>query len=299
MLKQNENLTDRLLRGVLAEALFVVGYFWLAGAWQAVAYVLGAAMLITSVTGFCSLYLVMGVDTKKSFAAPRKYFITGLVAVLVVLPLAGSYASSFFSKKFFLEDFNYMNNYYKQALFNTGQEKRQESIDNYSQLVSAYAEFKDKYGKFRPVSLRRDKELTSDLIKVDNLIKDVETEVRSGDLKVAHTKLEEVRPLWQDIFKRNGYSMLAVALVDFHDSMEKMLDPASAGNAQGVQDAYADADSKLKAVEEEASDDEIKAIRKNLDQLLELAKGQANKDELAKQVAELKSSFVKVYLKRG
>lgn len=299
MLKQNENLTDRLLRGVLAEVFFITGYFWLAGVWQAVAYIMGAATLITALTGFCSVYSVAGVDTKKSFTAPKKYLIFGLAAVLVVLPLAGGYASSFFSKKFFLEDFNYMNNYYKQTLFNTGQEKRQESIENYNQLVSAYAEFKDKYAKFRPVSLRGDNKLTDDLERVDTLIKDVEAEVRSGDLKSAHTKLEEVRPVWQDVFKRNGYSMLAVTLVDFHDSMEKVLDPANAGNAQGVQDAYVDADLKLKAVEEEANDDEIKAIRNNLDQLLEMAKRQAGKEDLSKQAAALKSSFVKVYLKRG
>lgn len=298
MLKQNEGLSDRLLRGVLAEVFFIFGYFWLAGAWQVVAYVLGAAMLITALSGFCSVYLAVGVDTKKPFVVSKKYLI-GLVAFLVALPLAGGYASSFLSKKFFLEDFNHMNNYYKQALFNTGQENRPESIENYSQLVSAYAEFKDKYEIFRPVSLRGDKGLTGDLDKVEALINGVEIEVQNGDLKLAHTKLEAVRPIWQEMFKRNGYSMLAVTLVDFHDSMEKMLDPANVGNTQGIQDAYVDADQKMRAVEEEASDDEIKDIRKNLDRLLEMAKGQANKDDLAKQAATLKSSFVKVYLKRG
>ena len=48
-----------------------------------------------------------------------------LLALLAILALGalligGSYASMFFSRKLFLEDFNAMNGYYKQALFLTG-----------------------------------------------------------------------------------------------------------------------------------------------------------------------------------
>ncbi len=54
----------------------------------------------------------------------------------------------------------------------------------------------------------------------------------------------------------------------------------------------------MKLVEEEANDDEIKAIRAKLEELAALAKdGKA--DELSKKAAELKSTFIKVYLKRG
>ena len=56
--------------------------------------------------------------------------------------------------------------------------------------------------------------------------------VKTGDLQQAHLDLEKVRPVFQQLFKRNGFSMLAVALVDFHDSMELILDSANAKNAE-------------------------------------------------------------------
>jgi len=42
----------------------------------------------------------------------------------------------------------------------------------------------------------------------------------------------------------------------------------------------------------------MKAIRNNLEELLNLAKS-GNTESLSAKAAELKSSFVKVYLKRG
>ena len=52
--------------------------------------------------------------------------------------------------------------------------------------------------------------------------------VHTGDLHEAHLELEKVRPVFQEMFKRNGFSLLSVALVDFHDAMEVMLDAANA-----------------------------------------------------------------------
>jgi hypothetical protein len=66
----------------------------------------------------------------------------------------------------------------------------------------------------------------------------------------------------------------------------------------GDQLKYSDSDGKLKSVEQEANDDEIKAIRTKLEELFALAKdGKAG--DLSKKTAEIKSSFIKVYMKRG
>ena len=100
------------------------------------------------------------------------------------------------------------------------------------------------------------------------------------------------------MFKRNGFSMLSVALVDFHDDMERLLDAAGARDAGKLTALYAAASDKLKAVEAEANDEEVAAIRKNLDELNELAKA-SQSDALAEKADELKASFIKVYLTRG
>ena len=92
--------------------------------------------------------------------------------------------------------------------------------------------------------------------------------------------------------------MLAVSLVDFHDVMEKVIASADAKDATGVMTTYIEANDKLSAIEVEANDDEIKAIRKSLEEVKSLA--QENKMEgISEKAAELKSNFVKVYLKRG
>ncbi|MFA6194330.1 MAG: DUF2892 domain-containing protein [Patescibacteria group bacterium] len=298
MYQKNEGMLDRLIRAILAEAFFLLAWFWLGGAVQIISYVLSFLMALTATMGFCGLYKVLSFKTnKKSLKSPKIIF-SVFVVVFLAIAIAGSYYSSFFTRKIFLEDYNLMNNYYKQALFNTGQEKRLESIANYDALAVEYASFSRKYTSYHPQVISRDKNFNSDLMKVSLLITGLRDKVYMGDLKEAHANFEEVRPIFQDILKRNGFSMLAVYLVDFHDSMEKVIAEADNKNPGGVIETYAEANGKLMLVEEAANDDEIKTIRNNLEALLGLAQA-GNKEDLSARAAELKSSFVKVYLKRG
>jgi hypothetical protein len=296
---QNEHLLDRLVRGLLGEIFFLAAFFWFGGVWQIVFYFLGAVSLFTAATGFCALYKLIGFDTLKKYPGTLNNKITyALIAALIIILTVGTYYSNFFTRKIFLEDYNRMNNYYKQTLFNTGQDKRPESIDNYEKLAIEYKKFDDKYSAYHPYAIKGDSKFNSDLNDVAQKIVSAKDKVYNGDLPALHKDFELIRPIFQEMLKRNGFSMLAVSLVDFHDSMEIVIAPADAKNPRGVIDSYADANEKLKAVEEIANDDEIKAIRNNLEALLDMAKN--NKaEELSKKAAELKSSFVKVYLKRG
>ncbi len=297
---KNEGVLDRWLRIILSEVFFLLAFFWLGGVWQVIFYVLTIIMLVTGLTGFCGVYKIFGVSTNKTPVSKKQRTITiiSFVVMFVVIALAGSYFSNFFTKKFFLEDYNKMNQYYKQTLFYTGQGLRAESLDNYNKLVSEYAVFSSKYQGYHPYIISVDKQFNSDLVKVSNIISDLKENVNTGDLKLAHTSFEQVRPIFQDVLKRNGFSMLAVSLVDFHDAMEKLIAKADARDSAGVIEVYPEVSDKLKAVEEAANDTEIQLIRTKLDEVLSLAKeGKIN--DLSAKAAELKSSFVKVYLVRG
>jgi hypothetical protein len=92
--------------------------------------------------------------------------------------------------------------------------------------------------------------------------------------------------------------MLSVALVDFHDAMELMLDSSNAKDAAKTVGLYEQVNAKLQAIEAEANDAEIQAIRTQLDALYALAK-EGKSEALPAQADKLKTSFVKVYLKRG
>lgn len=296
-MKKNEGVLDRLVRVLLGEVFLLAGFFWLWGYWQVAAYVLALIMFVTAADGFCLIYKLFGINTNNGRPVSKTVkIIFGILFVLVAV--AGSYASDFFTKKFFLDDYNRMNNFYKQTLFNTGQDKRVESMENYERLVSEYEVFLEKYSRFQPYAVRSDKRFLPDIEEVHTIILSLRDKVYSGDLKLVHLDFEVIRPIFQDILKRNGFSMLQVYLVDFHDAMEKIIEAADAKNPDEIIVLYPGVDEKMRAIEEVANDDEIKKIRANLDEVLRLA-DEGLVDELSAKAAVLKSSFIKVYLVRG
>ena len=295
---KNESIVDRLIRIIIGELLLVVSFFWLSGLLQTILYTFSFVVFVTSFTGFCALYKVLGINTNKSNNKVSKIMLAVFVVLFFIILLAGSYYSVFSSKKFFLEDYNKMNQYYKQTLFYTGQNNRDESIKNYTQLVVEYNLFFEKYSKYHPYSISKDKQFNVDIENIKNIIISQKDGVIAGDLPIIHKNFEAVRPIFQDVFKRNGFSVLAVYLVDFHDAMEKILDEANAKSSGGIISVYGEVDSKLKTVEDISNDEERQNIRQTLEELLSTAK--ENKTEnLPIKAGELKSAFVKVYLKRG
>jgi hypothetical protein len=195
----------------------------------------------------------------------------------------------------FLEDFNSVNDPYKKTLFATGQANRNESVNNYENLTVALTAFQEKYKDFRPSEIKSDRLFSGDMMNVSGIISDVKDDVYTGNLTDAHSKLEEIRPIFQKILTRNGLLPLSVALVDFHDVMENVLDAADNKDAAKVLEVYPMADEKLRTVEAISSEPGIKAIRANLDDIMSLAK-ENKAEELPAKAGDLKTSYVKVYL---
>lgn len=295
---KNVGVLDRAIRLVLAVVLLLIAYFWTSGAVGNILYVLAGAMLVTSVFRFCGIYTLFKVNTCPVHEKVSLKAMIGLFLLLAAIGVAGVYGSIFFSKKFFLEDFATMNQFYKQTLFFTGQNNRDESVKNYEKLMTEYEAFYAKYSKYHPYRIASDTHFNQDILSIKEKIASLRTGVISGDLPFIHTEFETIRPIFQDILKRNGFSMLSVYLVDFHDVMEKVIAKADVKDAGGVLSVYSEANLALQTVESVANDSEIQTIRQKLEQVVASAKT-GNKEVLPAQAAELKSSFVKVYLKRG
>jgi hypothetical protein len=296
---RNTGTLDRFLR--LAGAILAAegGYFWLGSPWNWLAYAVAVILAATAALGFCPVYRLIGLAGGTGSRRPASPLRIGVMAViLLVLAVGGSYGSVFVTRKIFLEDFNAMNHFYKQALFLTGKNDRQQAIANFDQWKPAFATFKAKYSAYRPYALKGDTHLAEDFAAVDTIMATVEPVVRSGDLHEAHLELEKVRPIFQDLFKRNGFSLLAVALVDFHDAMETILAAANAKDAAQAIALYPAVSDKLKAVEAEENDAEIQDIRRMLDDLLAAAQA-GETDALPVRADALRSSFIRVYLKSG
>lgn len=299
MMKSNEGLFDRVARVSIGALTLVVGGFWLGGTPQIITYIGGVLLSITGFMGFCGLYALLKVQTCSRNEKPlsKKQF-SFLILLFVLILIGGGVISNTITKKKFLEEYGKMNGFYKQTLFLTGQNKRDEAIVNYESWKAEFTVFNTKYRTYKPYVLRNDREFSNDLSKVSKILLDSKVGVYSGDLSTTHKKLEEVRPLFQTMFKRNGFSLFALLLTDFHDAMEKNIEAADAKNSEEVIKTYAESNKLLIQIEQESQTEDIKAIRANLDGLLKLANMGKN-EELSKTAAKLKSSFVKVYLQRG
>ncbi|MDD4653145.1 MAG: hypothetical protein PHQ34_13075 [Methanothrix sp.] len=195
----------------------------------------------------------------------------------------------------FLQDFNQVNDPYKKTLFATGQGQRNESIKYYENLTESLMAFEEKYKDYRPQEIKSDTQFSGDMSNVSAIISGVKEEIYTGNLTEAHKVLEGVRPIFQGMLTRNNLLPLSVALVDFHDAMEIVLDAANKKDAAGVMEAYPKADERLKAVESINDESGIKAIRVNLDAVMNLAK-ENKTGELPAKAGDLKASYVIVYL---
>lgn len=66
LMKPNEGTTDRILRVIIGIITLVIGHFLLSGIVQTTVYIIGAVALITGTVGFCGLYTLLGISTRKT-----------------------------------------------------------------------------------------------------------------------------------------------------------------------------------------------------------------------------------------
>jgi hypothetical protein len=63
-MKKNMSTTDRLIRLIVAAAIFTMFYLEvITGVWGYVLLVLGLVLALTSIVGFCPLYKLLGINT--------------------------------------------------------------------------------------------------------------------------------------------------------------------------------------------------------------------------------------------
>ena len=65
MFQTNEGTADRIIRAVVGIALLWAAYAKLTGGWQIAVYAVGGIVVFTSITGFCLLYRLIGLDTRR------------------------------------------------------------------------------------------------------------------------------------------------------------------------------------------------------------------------------------------
>ncbi len=285
---------DKLIRLFLSILFVIIWYFWVSNSVKIILLIVGLILFFTVISSFCPLYTIFKINTTK-FNLKKVYFYS-IYILLIASLIAWIYGSIFFTKKFFLEDFATINNDYKQLLFNSWKLKREESIKYYESFLKVYDNFENKYSQYKPFVLRNDSDFNKNLLEIKNIVIKNKDLVYTWDLAIAHKNFEEVRAIFQNILKRNNFSMLNIALVDFHDVMEVLIDASDKKDPQKIIATYPEADTKLKDVENYLSNNaDVKVIRTNLENLVNSAKENTGAD-LSKMAQDLKASFIKVYL---
>lgn len=223
----------------------------------------------------------------------RRIAVAALALVLLAgLGVGGRFAWRKHLAKAFSARYTPMNEQYKQALFLTGQGKQAEALRAHQGFAAALA------GLLGAGALSGDAKLAPDLERAAGLASEAGPLIERGELARAHEVLEGVRPILNDILRRNGLSELKVALVDFHDQMERVVDAGKDWSAPSTLAALPTAEAGLRAVERALDDARVRAIRAALDRVRGLAE-QGAVDELPEAAGALKSAFVKLYLAEG
>ena len=65
MITQNESTIDRIIRVVVGLFALVIGATMLTGLPQTIAYGIGGVGIVTGIIGYCGLYALLGISTKK------------------------------------------------------------------------------------------------------------------------------------------------------------------------------------------------------------------------------------------
>lgn len=71
-MKKNVGTVDKIIRGILGLILIYLGVFFYATSQvlSIILFIVGLGFIITSMTGFCFLYTLLGVNTKKDVIEP-------------------------------------------------------------------------------------------------------------------------------------------------------------------------------------------------------------------------------------
>lgn len=63
--QRNEGVLDRIIRLLASIGIFTWSYTSLSGFWAWILYIVSFLLLFTAIIGFCSVYVLFGINTNK------------------------------------------------------------------------------------------------------------------------------------------------------------------------------------------------------------------------------------------
>ncbi|MDD1748929.1 MAG: DUF2892 domain-containing protein [Methanothrix sp.] len=199
---KNLGTMDRLFRVILAEICVIIAFFWVTIEWQIPLYMIAGVMLLQAGTASCSIYTLLGWNKCEIVRRKDKNLMTAFVVVALLLAVAGSYASAMMTKNIFLDDLGKVNESYVLALQSDGQGQKGNITMQYGKLESTFAAFKDKYSKYRPLTVKFDVNFTAQMNNISAAISGSKEDILLGNLTAGQRELMKAGPIIEKMQNR-------------------------------------------------------------------------------------------------
>jgi len=295
-MEKNVGMWDRFIKGLFCILLFILGFYWISGLAKYISFFIALFFLTDCIFGFSIIYKFLNYSNyKKVYEELNKSKFVILGIILAVILIAGIFFSSYYTKKKFIEKIDSVEEYNNLLLENTINENRDNALNNYKILLEKFDDFYYSYEEYKPYAIRKDKDFDNDLKELKDSVYGLEDKIRYGNITAAYYSLERMLPIFNDIKFRNKVVDMKTQLGDFYNSLSLVIESGKQKDAEEIMQNYFIANEKLKVIEKKLNDTDIQLVRANLDAINELAKT----DELEKmpsRAAELKSSFLRVYM---
>ena len=191
---KNLGTLDRMVRVIIAEACLLAAIFWVGEDLKLALYLAAGVILIPVIKGSCGLYELLGYNSCEIIKRNDKSIKTAFVVAAVLLAVVGGLASAIITKNIFIDDLQRVNESYEIAIKSASEGSESASI-NIDMLETTFADFTDKYSRYRPPTVKLDENFTSQANEVSLAISTSREDILRGDNATALDELKRAGPI--------------------------------------------------------------------------------------------------------
>ena len=191
---KNLGTLDRMVRVIIAEACLLAAIFWVGEDLKLALYLAAGVILIPVIKGSCGLYELLGYNSCEIIKRNDKSIKTAFVVAAVLLAVVGGLASAIITKNIFIDDLQRVNESYAMALKSTSEGSENSSM-NIDMLETTFADFTEKYSRYRPPTVKLDENFTSQANEVSLAISASKEDILKGDIATGHEELKRAGPI--------------------------------------------------------------------------------------------------------
>ena len=197
---KNLGTLDRMVRVIIAEACLLAAIFWVGEDLKLALYLAAGVILIPVIKGSCGLYELLGYNSCEIIKRNDKSIKTAFVVAAVLLAVVGGLASAIITKNIFINDLQRVNESYAMALKSTSEGSENSSM-NIDMLKTTFADFTEKYSRYRPPAIKLDENFTSQANEVSSAISTSREAILRGDSATALDELKRAGPIIQTMLE--------------------------------------------------------------------------------------------------